>query len=267
MSKVDQIKILFLGDVVGRCGRSALKAKLPEIKEQVGASVTIVNGENSAGGIGINPNTGDEIFRAGADIITTGNHIWARKEIIPYLDKNRGRIIRPHNFAAGAPGEGYTIFTLPSGKRLAVINLMGRVFMPDLVDCPFQTFDLLVEELKGKAELVFVDFHAEATSEKVAFAYHADGRACAVVGTHTHVQTADERVFEGGLAYISDVGMCGPFESVIGVQHQLVVEKFRTGRPVRFEVAEGAAVICGVVITCDSQSGRATEILRLQMRL
>ncbi len=259
-------KILFLGDVVGKVGRRALKDHLAKLKAETNPDLTIVNGENSAGGIGIEPGTATEIFNAGADIITTGNHVWGKREVYPYLDANAHRIVRPHNFAPGAPGKGVTFWTHSDGTKVAVVNLIGRVFMPDLVECPFRAFDALEREELNGCKIVFVDFHGEATSEKVALGYYLDGRATAVVGTHTHVQTADNRVLPGGTAYISDVGMCGPAESVIGVDVDLVIEKFLSGRPVRFDVAGGPPIICGVVVCCDRVSGHAHSIERILLR-
>ena len=259
-------KILFLGDVVGKVGRKALKEHLASIKARYSPDLTIINGENSAGGIGIEPGTAGEIFSAGADVITTGNHVWGKREVYPYLEANARKIIRPYNFAAGAPGKGVTFWEHSSGTRVAIVNLIGRVFMPDLVECPFRAFDAIERDELADCKLIFVDFHAEATSEKVALGYYLDGRATVVVGTHTHVQTADERILPKGTAYISDVGMCGPAESVIGVDVDLVLEKFLSGRPVRFDVAAGAPILCGVVICCDELTGRALSIERILMR-
>lgn len=259
-------KILFLGDVVGKVGRRALKDHLAALKKDINPDLTIVNGENSAGGIGIEPGTAGEIFAAGADVITTGNHVWGKREVYPYLDANSHRIVRPANFAAGAPGKGVTIWQHPNGTKVAIVNLIARVFMPDLVECPFRAYDAIEAEQLDGCKIVFVDFHGEATSEKVAMGYYLDGRATVVVGTHTHVQTADNRVLPKGTAYISDVGMCGPAESVIGVDVDLVLEKFLSGRPVRFDVATGPPILCGVVVTCDPATGRAHSIDRLLIR-
>ncbi len=256
-------KILFLADVVGKIGRRALKEHLPAMKDEFAPDLCIVNGENSAGGLGIDPSCAGEIYAAGAEIITTGNHSWGKKTIIPYYEEHQDKILRPHNFAPGAAGTGCLIWTSPKGLKVAVINLIGRVFTGELVDCPFRMADDLLASEAADADLVFIDFHAEATSEKVAFGWHVDGRAHAVVGTHTHVQTADERVLPGGTAYITDVGMCGPYNSVIGVNTEAIVERFKTGRPTKFDVAKGDALINGVSIEFDEAQGKASKIERI----
>lgn len=258
-------KLLFLGDVIGKVGRVVLKEKLSDLKAKVIPSLTVINGENSAGGLGIEAETANEIFNAGADVITTGNHVWKKKEFHSYLDKHGDRVIRPENFAPGAPGRGWTVRDI-GGVKVGIANLMGRIFMPDLVDCPFRAADhLLANELKD-CKLVFVDFHAEATSEKAAFGNYVDGRVTGVFGTHTHVQTADERILPKGTAFISDVGMCGPAESVIGVETQQVVQRFVTGLPFKFETARTPGMINGVLVTADAESGRALSIERVLLR-
>jgi metallophosphoesterase (TIGR00282 family) len=241
------IKILFLSDIVGRSGRKIVSESLKELKNAHKPDIIIANGENAAGGLGLDLKTADEIFKAGVDIITSGNHIWSKREICKYLDSNKN-IIRPANYPNGAPGRGFLIFELPDSKKLAVTNFIGRVFIPDLVDCPFRKADEILEGLKNKVDFIFVDFHAEATSEKVAFAHYLDGRVSAVVGTHTHVQTADERILEQGTAYITDAGMCGASDGVIGSNKKLIIEKFITGRPTKFELAGGSPKINGVII-------------------
>jgi metallophosphoesterase (TIGR00282 family) len=258
-------KIVFLGDIVGKSGRKLIKEELPRLKQEQQADVVIANGENSAGGLGIDPGCAGELFSAGVDLLTTGNHIWSKKEVYAYLDEHSSRIIRPCNYAPGLPGAGFLVWRSARGVSLCVINLLGRVFMPDLLDCPFRCFDSLLEinEVRN-ADLRFVDFHAEATSEKIAFGYHADSRATAVVGTHTHVQTADERVLPGGCAYITDAGMCGPEDGVIGVSAERILERFRCGLPMRFDLAKGRRQLCAVVISCDEVSGRAVEITRIR---
>ncbi|MFN8389462.1 MAG: TIGR00282 family metallophosphoesterase [Bdellovibrionota bacterium] len=258
-------KILFLGDVVGRPGRKVVKDHLRELQQEFAPDLTIVNGENSAGGIGIDAACADEIFTAGAHLITTGNHIWGRKEFIPYLEKNRARVIRPVNYAPGAPGEGYCTWTSPSGVKVGVLNAMGRIFMGELLDCPFRGVDAALEKLSDCA-LVFLDFHAEATSEKIAMARYLDGRVAVQVGTHTHVQTADEQILPNGLAYITDVGMCGPYGGVIGMGHEAVIQKFISGRPSRFDVADGEVVLNGVIVECDEVAGKALSISRINRR-
>ncbi len=257
-------KILFLADVVGKIGRRILKEQLSGLISEYEADMCIVNGENAAGGLGIDPACAGEIYAAGADVITTGNHVWGKKTIIPYLEEHKTKIVRPHNFSAGAAGTGHLIWTSKSGLKISVINLIGRVFTGELVDCPFRAADHLLSHEAAESDIVFIDFHAEASSEKVAFGWHVDGRAHAVVGTHTHVQTADERVLPEGTAYITDVGMCGPYNSVIGVNKDAIVERFITGRPTKFDVAKGDALINGVLIEVNTASKRAEGISRIK---
>lgn len=261
-----EFRILFLGDIVGKPGRRAVREHVARLRKAHQADLVIANGENAAGGVGIDPSTADEIFGAGVEIITTGNHIWSKRDIYPYLEKNAHRMVRPYNTAPGAPGVGALVFETTQGVKVGVANLLARVFMPDLVDCPYRAADELLRKELSSATVRFIDFHGEATSEKVAMGYYLDGRATVMVGTHTHVQTADERVLPKGTAYISDVGMCGPGESVIGVDVGIVLEKFVSGRPTRFEVAGGAAMINGVVVNCDPATGRAHSIARVLER-
>ena len=256
-------RILFFGDVVGRAGRSALNKVVLPLRQELNPDIVIANGENSAGGLGIDEKTATEIFQAGVDVITTGNHIWHKKEIIPFLGANSNRIVRPLNFAPGAPGKGWLVWTARNGKKCAVVNLIGRVFMPDLVDCPFQQINKLLDSELKDYPIRFIDFHAEATSEKLAMSYFLDGRVTAVVGTHTHIQTADNRVLPNGTAHLTDAGMCGPLESVIGIESDAIVKRFTTGLPIKFEVAKGRAVINAVAIDCDESSGRALKIERV----
>jgi len=225
-----------------------------------GADLCIVNGENAAGGFGITAENAEEIFQAGADVITSGNHIWNRKDGADLM-VHEPRLLRPANYPIGAPGAGLYVLNSSEGA-VAVINLMGRVFMPP-VDCPFREADRLLGELGSDIRMVFVDFHAEATSEKVALGWYLDGRASSVVGTHTHVQTADERILPGGTAYISDVGMTGPADSVIGIKTSLAVGKFLSGVPRRFEAAGGKGQINGVLIEMNPETGRAISIQRI----
>ncbi len=257
-------RILFLGDVVGKPGRKILRDHLRKFISELNPSLTIVNGENSAGGLGIDPATTEEIFSAGAQVITTGNHVWNRREFHSVLERESHRVIRPINYAEGAPGKGWCIWEDQAGVRVGVVNAMGRIFMTDLLDCPFRSLDRVLQSELADVDLVFLDFHGEATSEKVAMGLYVDGRVAAVVGTHTHVQTADERILPKGTAYISDAGMCGPRDGVIGMEGGAVVEKFVSGRPVRFEVAKGVSMINGVIIDCDPKERRAVKIERLQ---
>ncbi len=251
--------ILFLGDVVGRPGRTAIQNYLPSLDHTYQPLFTIINGENSAGGVGITPDIADELFQAGADAITLGNHAFNKREICDYLETQRP-IVRPSNMPRGVPGTGLKTIS-KDGVRLAVMNLCGRVYMEGYGD-PFEEIDRLFESIETPHR--FVDFHGEATSEKIAMGWHCNGRASAVVGTHTHVQTADETVLPGGTAYITDVGMCGPVRSVLGMDREVILRRFRTTLPQRFEVANEPGVICGVVISVERDTGRAKSIERIR---
>ena len=255
-------RIVFLGDIVGKSGRSLLKRVVPELRAEFAADLIIANGENAAGGLGIDPATAAEIFEAGVQVITTGNHVWHKREVFGLL-KSNPNVIRPLNFAEGAPGNGWTIWSSPAGIRVAVVNAIGRVFMPQLVDCPFRAVENLLSTELATTPIRIIDFHAEATSEKVAFGYAQDGKATLVVGTHTHVQTADLRILPGGTAYISDLGMCGPLDGVIGVSAEIVVEKFRSGLPGKFDLANGATQLCGVFVELDELTGKALRCERI----
>lgn len=257
--RMSTYSILFLGDVVGKPGRTAVLQGLPSLKATHKPLFTIVNGENSAGGVGITPSIAEEIFGAGADAITLGNHAFNKREIGPYLETGKP-IVRPSNMPPGVAGRGL-ITVQKEGIELAVLNLCGRVYM-DSYDNPFQEIDRLFEGLKTPHR--FVDFHAEATSEKIAMGWHCNGRATAVVGTHTHVQTADETILPGGTAYITDVGMCGPVRSVLGMDREVILRRFRTTLPERFEVANEPGVICGVVVSVERETGRAISIQRIR---
>ena len=248
------MKILFVADVFGAPGRAALEERLGTLKEELGVGFCIVNGENVADGAGITPRLAERLLAAGADVLTLGNHVRRRREIGPYLEQSE-RVIRPANLAAGLPGRGLTVVDAADGTAVAVANLQGILFMPTPVS-PFEVLDVLVEEARSGAKVVVVDFHAEATSEKVAVARLLDGRVTAVIGTHTHVQTSDARVQPGGTAAITDAGMTGPHDSVIGVKAELAIGRMRSGMPVRFEPAEGGVRIEGVVVECDDE-GRA----------
>lgn len=255
------MRLLFLADVVGRPGREAVEALLPTLREELDVDACVVNGENVADYRGITPRLADRLLAAGADAITLGNHAFARDEIGPYLAASE-RVVRPANLWSGASGRGLAVVPARDGTPVAVLNLMGSITLT--VDAsPWSVVDGLVEEARERAAVLLVDFHAEATSEKVAMARWLDGRATAVVGTHTHVQTADERILAGGTAAITDAGMCGPHDSVIGVQARLAIHRMRTGLPVRFTAAEGGVLVQGCVIDCDPATGRATAIERL----
>ncbi|MCR6111042.1 TIGR00282 family metallophosphoesterase [Bacillus sp. A301a_S52] len=256
------MKILFIGDVVGSLGRDALKVYLPKLKAKFMPDITIVNGENAAGGKGLTSKVYHEISETGADVITMGNHTWDKKEIFEFIE-NAPNLIRPVNFPQGNPGKGYVIYKV--GKRkIAVINAQGRTFLPP-IDCPFKTLDELIIAIKKETPFIFVDFHAEATSEKLAMGWYLDGRVSAVVGTHTHVQTADERILPQGTAYITDVGMTGPYDGILGMDKDIIIQRFLTNLPARFEVANGREQCNGVFINVDDHSGKAIAIKRIHI--
>ena len=262
------MRILFIGDIFGRPGRTIVKDRLPVLVKSQAIDLVIANGENAAGGFGITGPLAEDLFELGIDVLTTGNHIWDKREIIDYFQMADGsqhsmarRVLRPANYPSDIPGWG-----VYEGRKndvpYAVVNLQGRVFMP-ANDDPFRVADKLLKELKAK--IIFVDVHAEATSEKQSLGWYLDGRVTALVGTHTHIPTADERVLPGGTAYITDVGMTGPYESVIGVQKELIIARFLNNMPARFEPATGDVRLCAVIVDCDESSGRARTIERLMM--
>jgi 2',3'-cyclic-nucleotide 2'-phosphodiesterase len=257
------VRILFVADVVGTPGRNALEARLPGLRAELGIDACVVNGENAANGVGITPRLADKLLAAGADAITLGNHAFRRTEIGPYLDES-DRVIRPANMSVNTPGRGLTIVPTATAAPLAVINLLGSLFLHPAT-AMFELVDGLVEAAREQTPLVLVDVHAEATSEKVALAHWLDGKVTAVVGTHTHVQTADARVLPGGTGFITDAGMTGPHDSVIGVEAELAIRRMRTGLPVRFETAAGDVRIEGAVIDCDPATGRASAIEPLRV--
>lgn len=257
------VKILFIGDVVGKPGRQAVSRELHRLVDRHNADLVIVNGENMAGGFGITEETSRELFELGVHVITSGNHIWDKRESFPYLNREE-RIIRPANYPDGAPARGSIFARTPGGVKVGVLNLEGRVFMNNL-ECPFRTADREVARLKAETPLVLVDIHAEATSEKSSLGWYLDGRVSAVIGTHTHVQTADERILTGGTAYISDAGMTGSFDSVIGVRKDEPIQKFLTQLPAKFEVARKDLRLNGVVVAIDQITGLATGIERVNI--
>lgn len=257
------MNVLFFGDVVGKVGRLALQSLLPELIERERADFIIANCENVSGGAGVDAKSCRELLAAGVDVLTSGNHIWRMREIDAYLDEPNIPLLRPANFPPGAPGRGWGVFTSSSGASVAVVNLIGRVFMAD-VDCPFQAGDRLVAEARAACPVVVVDMHCDATSEKGAMGWFLDGRVSAVVGSHTHVQTTDQRLLPQGTGFISDAGMCGPIDSVIGVKPELAIRRFVSQRPTRFETASGRCVVQGVTIGIDAESGAATAISRIQ---
>ena len=257
------MRILFLGDVFGAPGRRAVEERLPGLKDELGIDFCVVNGENAADGIGLTAKLAQKLLAAGADVVTTGNHVWRHRDLVPLLESS-DRVLRPANLGgADAPGRGLTVVPAAGGTPVAVLNLEGRLFLDATTD-PFRVADDLVAEARRSARVVVVDFHAEATSEKVALARLLDGRATAVLGTHTHVQTSDARVLPGGTAAVTDVGMTGPHDSVIGVATELALRRFQTGMPVRFHPAEGGVQIEGAVVECDDD-GTATDCRALRV--
>jgi len=266
------VNILFVGDVFGSAGRHIVREHLPHVIESHAVDLLVVNGENAAGGFGITPSIAEEIFDLGAHVITTGNHIWDKKDIFEYMavpadSHGRGRrILRPANYAVNTPGFGLYEGVLNDGTKYAVMNLQGRVFM-NSCDDPFRKADELLDRVakNSGAKVILLDVHGEATSEKVALGWYLDGRITAVLGTHTHIPTADERVLPGGTAFQTDVGMSGPYDSVIGVETELVLKKFLTGMPGKFEAARGNPKMCATLIGCDAVTGRAHHVQRIML--
>jgi 2',3'-cyclic-nucleotide 2'-phosphodiesterase len=259
------VRILFFGDVVGRAGRDVIKQRLGPLRKATGADLVIINGENAAAGAGITGQICREFFDLGADVVTLGNHAWDKREIATYIDEEP-RLIRPINFPPGTPGFGSYVVKRGGQPVAAVVQAHGRVFTPLLLDDPFRGLEEVVLQLRQVTPVIVVDFHGEATSEKVAMGWYLDGRVSAVIGTHTHVQTADEVILPGGTAYLTDVGMCGPWKSVIGTDIGLVLERFLTQMPVRLEVAGGPAVLSAVLIEVDDISGKAMAVERILER-
>ena len=258
------MNILFIGDVVGRVGRVAVAELLPGLVERHAVDFTIANCENAAGGIGVTEKTGDELLSLGVDALTGGNHVWDKRDAYGFID-SCGRLVRPANYPPGTPGRGSVVLSAAGGARVGVVNLQGRVFMQE-IDCPFRVGAVLVDEVLRETPVVIVDVHAEATAEKQALGWHLAGRATAVLGTHTHIQTADERILEDHTAYVTDVGMTGPVDSVIGIRKELSIARFLTQLPQRFAVAAGDAVLCGVVIDVDEATGAARGVKRIAER-
>jgi metallophosphoesterase (TIGR00282 family) len=257
------MKILFIGDIVGKPGRKALKKGLSDLKSKLKVDFVIANVENAAGGFGITRSVAEEMFSLGVDLFTSGNHIWDKKEAVTYITKEN-RLLRPANYPGEVPGYGSIVMNTPAGEKVAVLNISGRVFMHPL-DCPFKAAKRELPALKEQAKVIIVDFHAEATSEKSAIGWYLDGEVSAVVGTHTHVQTADEKILPNGTAFITDVGMTGPVNSVIGVDKEQIIRKFLTNIPTRFETAKGETVLSGVLLDINSKTGTAKKIQRLQI--
>jgi len=257
------VRILFIGDIVGSPGRSAISRELHRLVDRHAADIVIANGENAAGGFGITPDTANELYRQGITLLTSGNHIWDKKDNSGYLDREE-RLIRPLNYPPGTPGRGSAVIETPAGVKIGVLNLEGRVYMKNL-DCPFRVADAELEQLRRETPIILVDIHAEATSEKSALGWYLDGRVSAVVGTHTHVQTADERILPNGTAYISDVGMTGSFDSVIGIDKHQAIQRFLTQQPVKFDIPKKDLRINAVVIGVDTVSGKAISIERVNV--
>jgi 2',3'-cyclic-nucleotide 2'-phosphodiesterase len=257
------MNILCIGDIVGRPGREALARALPTLRKEHAVDFVIANGENAAGGSGILPKQAEEIFACGVDVITLGDHTWDKPDIYPYLNEHP-RIVRPGNFPDGTPGKGWVVATSISGIRVGVINLLGRTFMRYNVDCPFRMLDRAIKEVSAQTPIMILDMHAETTSEKVAMGHYANGRVSCVFGTHTHIQTADDKVLSEGTAYISDLGMTGPYDSVIGQNKEKIIQRFLSSMPHKFEVAESIATLHGIVISVDETTGRAQNIIRIQ---
>lgn len=255
------MRILFVGDIVGRPGRQVLEHWLPLLRDELRLDVVIANAENAAGGLGVTPGILKELKKLGIAGFTLGNHTWRKKELVGMLDLEE-TVVRPINYPPGVPGRGSVVLTLGDGRRLGLISVQGRVYM-DAFECPFRSALAEVERLREEVKVVLVDMHAEATSEKVALGWYLDGRCTAVVGTHTHVQTADERLLEQGTAFISDVGMTGPRDGVIGLERERAIEKFLTGLPNEFKVAPGPSQLCGVLVEADDVDGRAVSIERI----
>lgn len=257
------VKLLFIGDVIGKPGREALSRELHRIVDRHMVDLLIANGENAAGGFGLTEETARDLFKCGIHVLTSGNHIWDKKDSIDYIAREE-RIVRPANYPEGTPGRGATIVKTPGGVKVGILNLEGRVFMNNL-DCPFRCADREIAKLKEETQIIFVDFHAEATSEKVSLGWYLDGRVSAVIGTHTHVQTADERILNAGTAYMTDAGMTGAFDSVIGVKKEEAILKFVTQRPSKFEVAKKDIRINAVAIEVDEKTGLALGIERINI--
>lgn len=257
------MNVLMLGDVVGKPGRKALESLLKEIKKEHSIDFCVINAENSAGGSGLTVRIAKHFFSIGSDCLTLGDHVWDQKELELYLNET-DKVLRPANFPKETPGKGYTILETEAGVKVGIINLLGRVFIRYNVDCPFRKADELIEEIKKQTPIILVDFHAETTSEKVALGHYLDGRVSAVIGTHTHIQTADEIILPNKTAYITDLGMTGPYDSVIGQNKENIIQRFLMSMPVKFCVAEDGIKICGVIIEIDDKTGKAKSIKRIQ---
>ena len=259
------MKILFIGDIVGSPGREAIKTLVGPLKQELQIDFVVANAENASGGSGITAKVAAELFASGVDVLTSGDHIWKKPEIFELINQEE-RILRPLNYPSGAPGSGAKVFKARNGIKVGVINVNGRVFM-EALDCPFKTTLKAVEELAAETKIIIVDIHAEATSEKTALGWYLDGKVSAIFGTHTHIQTADEKILPQGTAYITDAGMTGPYDSVIGRRVEDVLTRFLSSIPVRFQVAEGNIQLHGALVDIDETTGRARSILRIQKKI
>lgn len=259
------MKILFIGDIVGSPGREAIKKLVPQLRQELQIDFVIANAENASGGSGITAKVADELLGSGVDVLTSGDHIWKKPEIFELINREK-RILRPLNFPSGAPGSGAMVFIAKNGLKVGVINVNGRVFM-EALECPFKNSLKAAEELAKETKIIIVDIHAEATSEKVALGWYLDGKVSAILGTHTHIQTADEKILPKGTAYLTDAGMTGPYDSVIGRRVEDVLTRFLSSIPVKFQVAEENIQLHGVLVEIDEKTGKAISILRIQKKL
>lgn len=260
------MKILLIGDIVASPGRDAVKKIVPRLRQERHIDFVVANAENIAGGSGLTPDTVDDLFNNQIDVLTSGDHIWKKKEIYERLNKDQ-RILRPANYPDASPGRGSTVIKSNTGRKIAVINLLGRVFMNPVADCPFRAAEKEIQKLSGEAKIILVDMHAEATSEKIAMGRFLDGRVSAVFGTHTHVQTSDEKILPFGTAYITDLGMTGPQDSVIGRKHETIVEHFLTGMPKKFEIGDKDIELQGALVDVDDETGKAVSIQRVAEKI
>jgi hypothetical protein len=256
------VNLLFIGDVVGKAGREAIGRLLPGLMSDFGTDLVIANGENAAGGFGITPPVAEELYSLGVHVLTMGNHVWRKREVMEIIS-TEPRLLRPANYPPGTPGRGAAVYDVPGAGPVGVVNACGRVFM-DPMDCPFRAVERELEWLQDRTRTIIVDFHAEATSEKQAMGWFLDGRVSAVLGTHTHIQTADARVLPRGTAYLTDVGMAGPRDSILGLDPAIIIERFLTSRPVRFKFADGPAILGAAFVDVDTGTGRARTIRTLQ---
>lgn len=257
------VKLLFIGDIIGKPGRQAVSRELHRLVDRHMVDLVIANGENAAGGFGITEDTANDLFKCGIHVLTSGNHVWDKKDSLDFINREE-KLLRPANYPDGTPGRGSGLFVTAGGCKVAVLNLEGRVFMNNL-DCPFRTADREIARLRAETPIIFVDFHAEATSEKASLGWYLDGRVSAMIGTHTHIQTADERILPDGTAYLTDAGMTGGFDSVIGVRKEEAITKFLSQLPVKFDIAKNNLRLNGAVIVVDELSGKALNIERINI--